>query len=217
MRFTLPRTLPQMVIDSHLDGGLANGSVLPITFDPSQRITAEGDFSKYFSLYAPSTYAVSLLSIIGPDVMQVLLERASGCDIEIIDQYMYFYWPFVSDSRAEYERMFTTADAVLQEVQRKLVSGDIDTSDASARLQGVEGPTQPYLKKNKFPISKTQLIIFASMFVLLIISPWDLLFGRLYTVLIVGVLIASIIHVVYANTHTKRLREQLDQRNHAQL
>lgn len=84
--FTLPRIVPHFVIDSQLE------VVLPIVFDKSQKIELEGDFHKYFDLYAPDTYGISALTILAPDAMEVLLHNAALCDVEIVQNKMYFYW-----------------------------------------------------------------------------------------------------------------------------
>lgn len=131
-RLTLPRNVPHMVIDSLVEN--SSLSVLPIHFDASQQIKVEGDFNQYFALYAPDTYAVSMLSIIGPDVMWALMQHAAACDIEIIDNNIYFYWPLTAQTKADYDRMFATIDAVVGEVGRKLTTGNIYTSEMQAQV-----------------------------------------------------------------------------------
>lgn len=131
---TLPRKLPHMVIDSLIESGTLLTSTLPIHFDSAQRIELEGDFNKYFALYAPDSYGVTALSILAPDVMETLMRHATLCDIEIIDDKLYFYWPGTGLSKQNYIKKFQTVQAVLDEIGRKLKRGDIFGSASQARV-----------------------------------------------------------------------------------
>ena len=212
MRITLPRTLPHMVIDSLTEGTMA--SVLPIQFDQSQQVKVEGDFNRYFSLYAPDTYAVSLLTVIGPDVMWTLMQHAAACDIEIIDNYIYFYWPFLPQRRSEYESMFATTDAVLKEVGKKLTQGNIYTSDSQAQLhsqvQAGGGGVGVRLTKRKISV---WTVLFIGVAVLMYAQPFlgefgisASIVGPIVTVFILGSLIAT---AVKGNQAQKRRQELL--------
>ncbi len=66
-----------MIIDSLVEEGNGNSSTLPIIFDRSQRLVLEGDFYKYFMLYAPDTYGITALTIIAPDAMEILMRHAT--------------------------------------------------------------------------------------------------------------------------------------------
>ncbi len=147
MELSLPRTLPHMVIDSLVEKDSIGTSTLPIVFDKSQRIELEGDFHKFFSLYAPDTYGVSALTIIAPDAMDALMRHAALCDIEIIDNKLYFYWPHLADSKQEYEDMFTTVQEVLAEIGGKLSRGDIFAHESQARVHASGQANGVRLKK----------------------------------------------------------------------
>lgn len=139
MELTLPRKLPHMVIDSLVEMDQGGQSTLPINFDQSQRLNLEGDFYKYFALYAPDTYGVSALSIIAPDVMETLMRHAALCDIEIIDDKIYFYWPEYPKNRQDYQEMFATVGEVLDETARKLKSGNIFSHPSQASVHSDPG------------------------------------------------------------------------------
>lgn len=132
MKLTLPRVLPHMVIDSLVEG--VGQSTLPIEFDASQRITLEGDFSKYFHLYAPDSYGVTALTILAPDAMQTLLESAAYCDMEIVGNEVYFYWPGKATSRQQYEESFATVEKVMGEIGKSLTVADIFTSSEQSTI-----------------------------------------------------------------------------------
>ena len=122
---TLPRTLPHMVIDSLVESGNGGQSTLPIDFAVSQKIELEGDFSEYFSLYAPDNYGITALTVLAPDVMETLMKFAAKCDIEIIQNKLYFYWPDIPENQKAFQDEFTTVDQVLDQTLKKLTKSDI--------------------------------------------------------------------------------------------
>lgn len=123
--FKLPHKLPHMVIDSIVDSGYDSLSTLPVHFDQSQRITLEGDFSRYFALYALDKHAVSALTILAPDVMESIMRYAQLCDMEIIDKYMYFYWPETAVNERIITDKFHTVQTVLSETYTKITRADL--------------------------------------------------------------------------------------------
>jgi hypothetical protein len=131
----LPRSLPHMVIDSLVEGGNGGRSTLPIEFAESQKIELEGDFSKYFSLYAPDNYGITALTVLAPDVMETLMKFAASCDIEIIQDRLYFFWPDIPGSQKSYQDIFTTVNQVLDQTLRKLTTSDIFASKNQAMVQ----------------------------------------------------------------------------------
>lgn len=136
--FTLPRVVPHFVIDSQLE------AVLPISFDKSQKIELEGDFHKYFDLYAPDTYGVSALTLLAPDAMEVLLQHAALCDIEIVQNKMYLYWSVPANNQNQYEQIFKTAEAVVTKLKSKLIQDNIYALDSQARVHA--SPTSDGVK-----------------------------------------------------------------------
>jgi hypothetical protein len=147
MEITLPRVLPHMVIDSLVEDGNGSMSTLPIEFDKSQKIELEGDFHNYFSLYAPDKYGISALTVIAPDAMETLLRHAALCDIEIIDNKLYFYWPKVANKKQDYEQIFQTVDQVLSEIGKKLSKGDIFAQVSQAMIHAGSNDQGVRLKK----------------------------------------------------------------------
>lgn len=150
MEITLPRKLPHMVIDSLVEEGNNAQSVLPINFDNSQKLELEGDFYKYFTLYAPDKYAISALTVIAPDAMETLMRFGTACDIEIIDNKLYFYWPKVAGSGAEYKTMFETVQEILKEIGKKLCKDDIFALKNQEKVHTTTNSRGVRLKYNLF-------------------------------------------------------------------
>lgn len=109
VRLKVKRNLPHMVLDS-IKGDLRIFgkrliSNLPSSFKSSQELSLEGDFDKYFTLYVPDEYERDALYVLTPDLMQLLIDKARGCDIEIIDSYVYFYFKERHTRRGDVDAM----------------------------------------------------------------------------------------------------------------
>ncbi|EYT52752.1 hypothetical protein H490_0112080 [Leucobacter sp. UCD-THU] len=79
LEMPLPRVLPHLMIDSRRNGRLR--SFLPGV----QRLSLEGDFDRYFAVYAPEGYARDALELLTPDVMVCLLDHGRRWDIEVVE------------------------------------------------------------------------------------------------------------------------------------
>lgn len=146
---TLPRVVPQFVIDSEIE------DVIPVAYEKSQKIELEGDFHKYFDLYAPDTYGVTALTLLAPDTMAVLMEHAVLCDVEIVQSSLYFYWPQPVANRQQYETIFATASAVLGKIGEKLSRADIYATPSQASVHASPAGQGVRLKQSKWPIVTT--------------------------------------------------------------
>ena len=91
----LPRRVPHLVLDSKSNDGIVMGkaliSNLPVVISNSQRISLEGDFDTYFTLYAPKQYDVDVRYVLTPDVMAALVDKSSRFDVELVDDMAFFY------------------------------------------------------------------------------------------------------------------------------
>ncbi len=68
---------PELFIDSH-----ANGQDTAY-YGLDQKIKLEGNFDKYFSLFAAKGQQVDALSIVTPDIMELLINLGKGYDVEV--------------------------------------------------------------------------------------------------------------------------------------
>jgi hypothetical protein len=64
---------------------------LPVSFKNNQKLSLEGDFDKYFTLYAPKEYKRDALYIFTPDLMSLLIDESNAFDAEIVDNKLFFY------------------------------------------------------------------------------------------------------------------------------
>ena len=84
MEIPLPRNVPHLVLDS-TDNNSIFGTNLPVGLHKSQRVELEGDFSNYFTVFAPSGYGVDLRYLLPPETMALLIDNLQRFDLEFID------------------------------------------------------------------------------------------------------------------------------------
>lgn len=88
----LSTPLPNIVLDAVGNNGLF-GSNLPAAFDGAQRLSLEGDFDRYFTLYCPAGYEADALYLFTPDIMARFVDHAAALDVEIVDDWLFLYTP----------------------------------------------------------------------------------------------------------------------------
>jgi hypothetical protein len=86
----LEHALPNIVLDAKGNDALL-GSNLPIAPTRRQRLSLEGDFDRYFTLYAPAGYEADALYLFTPDVMVTFIDEAAFLDAEIVDHWLLLY------------------------------------------------------------------------------------------------------------------------------
>lgn len=83
--------LPHIVLDAVGNNGLFGASNLPAAFDRDQRLSLEGDFDRFFSLYCPTDYERDALYLFTPDIMARFIDNAAALDVEIVDDWLFLY------------------------------------------------------------------------------------------------------------------------------
>ncbi len=81
--------LPNIVLDA--TGNNAFGTNLPASFDRHQRLSLEGDFDRFFTLYCPAGYEADALYLFTPDIMARFIDNAAELDVEIVDDWLFLY------------------------------------------------------------------------------------------------------------------------------
>ncbi len=82
------RSVPNIVLLRD-DVGLLRRAGLSL--NGRQRLDLEGEFGQNFSLYSPVGSEREALYIFAPDLMRTLIDTASGCDVELVDGWMFVY------------------------------------------------------------------------------------------------------------------------------
>jgi hypothetical protein len=69
----------------------AGDMTLPIRPDPSQALSLEGDFDRYFTLYCPKNREQEALYLITPDLMALLIDKTAPFDLEVAGDQLFVY------------------------------------------------------------------------------------------------------------------------------
>jgi hypothetical protein len=115
VRVELPRELPNLLFDSPR----THSRQFKYLFDKSQVHSLEGNFDKYFTTYFPKYYSIDALSIITPEVMEVMI-NARDYDIEVSGDGLYLYRPLLSTH--DIPQMIEKAMAVREKLMNNLVT-----------------------------------------------------------------------------------------------
>ncbi|UJP09573.1 hypothetical protein L2X99_14295 [Microbacterium sp. KUDC0406] len=105
--------LPNIVLDAL--GNNALGSNLPASFSKDQRLSLEGDFDRYFTLYCPQGYERDALYLFTPDIMARFIDHAAQLDVEIVDDWLFLYMqrPVSTVDAPTWAWLFGTVGALL--------------------------------------------------------------------------------------------------------
>lgn len=133
----LERPLPHMVLDARGNNRFFASGVIPFSFDRDQVLSLEGDFDDYFTLYCPSDYERDALYVFTPDVMALLIDESSHLDVEIVDDWVFFYSTTPFDFAApatwqRFERIGGTVVAKLRRVAGRYRDDRADSAEGSA-------------------------------------------------------------------------------------
>lgn len=145
MVLQLDRKLPHIVLDSKQNNASifsASMSNLPVTFRGTQKLSLEGDFDKYFTLYCPQDYERDALYVLTPDLMALLIDNASPFDVEIVDDLMFVYSQqnLTLDNEAYARRIFAIMDTVGRQTIRQTKSyADERVADSSQDTVAPQG------------------------------------------------------------------------------
>ncbi|MGP6178621.1 hypothetical protein ACTU6U_15120 [Microbacterium sp. A196] len=115
----LANPLPHIVLDAVGNNSLLRSN-LPVRFDTDQRLSLEGDFDDYFTLYCPSDYEVDALYLFTPDVMVHFIDSAAHFDVEIVDDWLLLYSkkPVVTTDPLTWERLANMVEAVTRRLDQ---------------------------------------------------------------------------------------------------
>jgi hypothetical protein len=75
--------IPEFFVDGHKGEGKTLYATEYAHIHHSQKLGLEGDFDKYFQVYAPIDYEVEVLEFLSPDVMDLLKENLRSYDMKV--------------------------------------------------------------------------------------------------------------------------------------
>lgn len=135
--------LPNIVLDAL--GNNALGTNLPASFSRDQRLSLEGDFDRYFTLYCPRGYEADALYLFTPDIMARFIDHAAQLDVEIVDDWMFLYMqrPASTTDAATWAWLFGAVGALMTKFDQWARWRDDRLREAqAARAQAQAAQTQ---------------------------------------------------------------------------
>jgi len=178
----LNKKLPHMVLDAKSNNvSVFKQSIsnLPTTFDKAQVLSLEGDFDKYFKLYAPKEYERDALYILSPDLMAVLIDHSGQFDVEIVDDKMFVYSStyFNFSDIESVKKLFK----IIEIVGKKIIHQSNNYSDERISTKSIDAVSVPGQRlRSRIPL----LIAIGIISIALTIS----VFGFLLPLIMTGIL-----------------------------
>ncbi len=209
MRYTLPYSVPQMIVNSLAEDTIGQRSSIGVKFDRSQKITLEGEFSKYFELYAPTQAGIEALTLLAPDVMQSIMASKRFCDIEIVDTYAYFYWPIGLEQNDTYEAFRQNSEVIMEEMYGKLNSRSLAVENNNT----IATVGKNNLKKDNYILAKSLVALFIMCFITNIFFGSNQLVSSVTGYTMMGVVLLGFVLYAYTTNRSYRLRQELKRRN----
>jgi hypothetical protein len=162
----LDRRLPHMLLKARANRVAM--AALPVGIDESQRLSLEGDFDRYFTLYSPADYEADALYVFAPDLMALLIDEVSSFDVEIVDDWLFVYSPipFEGAPRVTWERIFRIIDVVGAKTLRQTTRYSDERMPQGPALTQSVGPNGRRLRRRMSSWSRTFWIVLPVGFVL---------------------------------------------------
>lgn len=173
MVIPLKRDLPHILLDGKSNNLKVFGaeiSNISTFFEKNQIDILEGDFNKYYNLYAPEGYGADVRYIFTPDLMNTLIEESDGIDIEVMDNNVYVYFGEHDLKTPAFWRKAERLNMVFRDkVSSKSMRYEDDNTD-----DGHVAPEATRLKK-RIPLFIVVFVVFVIVFKLgeLILSVID--------------------------------------------
>lgn len=122
VRIQLGGWAPHIVLESVEANRDSMALELPDAYYTDQHVHLEGDFHKYFRVYAPNGYQVDARYILTPDVMATLINRAHRYSVELVDTSLYVYAQHGIDlgEPDQIEAALTAAEKIATEIVQQL-------------------------------------------------------------------------------------------------
>lgn len=119
IKLELAKNLPHVVLDSVKNN--TYGPSILVSFANNQKLSLEGDFNSFYTVYAPQGYEQDALYLLTPDVMNALTQLAKSYDIEIIDNqvYLYRYGAIDLASEQEIKEVLATINVIQKEIGKQ--------------------------------------------------------------------------------------------------
>ena len=142
--FRLPHPIPHLLLNAKANNG-AWGTNLPETFASSQRISLGEPVDSHYQLYAPEGYGRDAFQLLPPHVMEALLRTPLVYDIEMVDDWLFYYTQSQQDltNPATWRLLETIANGVLGSLAQVINRYTDSRLPEQVTTPGLHGPGIP--------------------------------------------------------------------------
>jgi hypothetical protein len=116
LKITLVNKYPHIVLDSRANNPFVSN--IGHFFTEDSRIHLEGNFDKYFKVYAKAP-AADTLRILSPDMMAIMIDSGHKYDIEIVENNLHVISNYKFSDEQGVKYFFDLADSLLDKLDRR--------------------------------------------------------------------------------------------------
>lgn len=150
----MPKYLPNVFLDSNKNNTQSTDTIIR-QINGAQKYSLEGDFDKFFTLYATSDYQRDMLYFLTPELMALLVDSATDYDIEVIDNSLKLYKPGGFDYS---EDSMKTLFALIDNIGGEFIENTDKYADTRSAENGEVSVGGKRLKRSQWPVVVTLLI-----------------------------------------------------------
>lgn len=118
---TLPLEMPHIFMRNQQSGNKFIGA-LPRNFDDDQRVSLEGNYQQWFTVYTHRRTRTEALTLLAPNVMATLIDSNLKFDVEFVGNKLYLYTSDYYTTTQELQEAFSTLDALIKHLKHQIKS-----------------------------------------------------------------------------------------------
>ncbi|MCX6722344.1 MAG: hypothetical protein NTY04_04160 [Candidatus Staskawiczbacteria bacterium] len=109
---------------------------MALLVDNEKKLTLEGDFQKYFTLYVTKEYELEATQIFTPEIMQMFIDKAGKISVEMYKNKVYLYYPNEITKKDQLVSIYSLAKEIILELGKKfsLMKDDVEDMSKYAKL-----------------------------------------------------------------------------------
>ena len=121
--------LPNIHLDNHLNHISTWYEIGPRANET--KLSLEGDFQKYFTLYVAKQYEVEALQILTPEIMQMFISEAKNMGVEMYKSKVYLYYPGEISNKEQLVSIYGLAKEIILKLRPTFLGIETDIKDMS--------------------------------------------------------------------------------------
>ena len=121
--------LPNILLDNH-HNNISEWYTIGTRANET-KLSLEGDFQKYFTLYVAKEYEVEALQILTPEIMQMFMDKAGNMGVEMYKNKVYLYYPGEISKKEQLLAIYGLAKEIILKLGPTFTRMKADVEDMS--------------------------------------------------------------------------------------